>query len=137
MRISDWSSDVCSSDLSKRLTDDEMLALLSDILKRNGYLSGLIIDEFEDGPSSSAYQSRFGSLLRAYSLIGFIPDHDYRYIEINRALRQMHPSIVQDVVDGVRAAGGTASQHLEADTLPGHEDNNPSSVERKRCLKGK
>src|SRR3546814_2894741 len=88
MRISDWSSDVCSSDLgafpaivsqaqfdqarliveerSKRLTDDEMLALLSDILKRNGYLSGLIIDEFEDGPSSSAYQSRFGSLLRAY-----------------------------------------------------------------------
>src|SRR3546814_19984658 len=115
LRISDWSSDVCSSDLpsewirqdgafpaivsqaqfdqarliveerSKRLTDDEMLALLSDILKRNGYLSGLLIDEFEDGPSSSAYQSRFGSLLRAYSLIGFIPHHDYRYIEINRA----------------------------------------------------
>src|SRR3546814_14670788 len=94
MRISDWSSDVCSSDLgafpaivsqalfdqarliveerSKRLTDDEMLALLSDILQRNGYLSGLIIDEFEDGPSSSAYQSRFGILLRAYSSIGFI-----------------------------------------------------------------
>src|SRR3546814_7018019 len=94
-----------------------MLALLSDILKRNGYLSGLIIDEFEDGPSSSAYQSRFGSLLRAYSLIGFIPDHDYRYIEINRALRRMHPSIVQDVVEGVRAAGGTASQNLEDDTL--------------------
>src|SRR3546814_10625859 len=158
LRISDWSSDVCSSDLpsewirqdgafpaivsqaqfdqarliveerSKRLTDDEMLALLSDILKRNGYLSGLIIDEFEDGPSSSAYQSRFGSLLRAYSLIGFIPDHDYRYIEINRALRRMHPSIVQDVVEGVRAAGGTASQNLEDDTLLVNEEITASVV---------
>src|SRR3546814_751161 len=68
---------------SKRLTDDEMLALLSDILKRNGYLSGLIIDEFEDGPSSSAYQSRFGSLLRAYSLIGFIPDQDRMSTRLN------------------------------------------------------
>ena len=91
--------------------------MLSEILKKNGYLSGLIIDEFEDGPSSSAYQSRFGSLLRAYSLVGFIPDHDYRYIEINRALRRMHPSIVRDVIEGVRAAGGTAIQNLEDDTL--------------------
>lgn len=102
---------------SKRLSDDDMLALLADILKKNGYLSGLIIDEFEGGPSSSAYQTRFGSLLRAYSLVGFIPDHDYRYIEINRALRRMHPSIVRDVIEGVRSAGGTAIQNLEDDTL--------------------
>ena len=102
---------------SKRLTDDEMLALLAEILKRNGYLSGLIIDECEGGPSSSAYQARFGSLLRVYSLVGFIPDHDYRYIEINRALRRIHPSIVRDVIDGVRAAGGTAIQNLKDDTL--------------------
>lgn len=113
---------------SKRLTDDEMLALLSDILKRNGYLSGLIIDEFEDGPSSSAYQSRFGSLLRAYSLVGFIPDHDYRYIEINRALRRMHPSVVQGVIAGVRAAGGTAIQNLEDDTLLVNEEITASIV---------
>lgn len=107
---------------STRLTDDDMLALLSDILKKNGYLSGLIIDEFEDGPSSSAYQARFGSLLRAYSLVGFIPDHDYRYIEINRALRRMHPSIVSDVIEGVRGAGGTAIQNLEDDTLLVNEE---------------
>ncbi|MCM0032079.1 recombinase family protein [Sandarakinorhabdus limnophila] len=102
---------------SKRLSDEEMLTLLTEILKLNGYLSGLIIDECEDGPSSSAYQARFGSLLRVYSLIGFIPDHDYRYIEINRALRRIHPAIVRDVIDGVRAAGGTAIQNLENDTL--------------------
>ena len=52
-----------------------------------------------------------------YSLIGFSPDHDYRYIEINRELRRMRPSIVRDVIEGVRAAGGTAMQNLEDDTL--------------------
>jgi hypothetical protein len=63
-----------------------------------GYLSGLIIDEGESLPSSSAYQNRFGSLLRAYALVGYTPDRDYRYIEINRALRRMHPNIVADVI---------------------------------------
>src|SRR3546814_789251 len=88
---------------AKRLSDEEMLAPLSDILAKNGHLSGLIIDEFEGGPSSSAYQSRFGSLLRTYSLVGYIPDHDYRYLEINRGLRRMHPSIVRNVIEGVHA----------------------------------
>ena len=64
--------------------------------QQRGYLSGLIIDETEDLPSSSAYRSRFGSLLRAYQLVGFTPDRDYRYIEINRALRAMHPDVVAD-----------------------------------------
>jgi len=102
---------------AKRLTEEEMLTLLADMLKQNGYLSGLIIDEFDNGPSSSAYQSRFGSLLRAYALVGYVPDHDYRYININRALRRLHPSIVKSVIDGVIAVGGTAIQNLENDTL--------------------
>jgi hypothetical protein len=75
---------------SVRLTDDEVLEKLREILEANGSLSGLIIDEAENCPSSSAFQARFGSLLRAYALVGFTPDHDYRYIEINRALRRLH-----------------------------------------------
>ena len=43
--------------------------------------------------SSSVYGSRFGSLTRAYSLIGFTPDRDYRYLEVNRFLRRLHPEI--------------------------------------------
>lgn len=113
---------------SQRLSDEEMLALLADIFAKNGTLSGLIIDECEDGPSSSAYQSRFGSLLRAYSLVGYVPDHDYRYLEINRALRRMHPSIVKSVIEGVRAAGGSAIQNLENDTLLINEEITASIV---------
>ena len=62
-----------------------MLDALRRLMEDHGYLSGLIIDEAERVPSSSAYQGRFGSLLRAYELVGFTPDRDYRYIEINRA----------------------------------------------------
>lgn len=102
---------------SRRLTDDEMLALLARILSSQGRLSGLIIDEFDGVPSSSAYQSWFGSLLRAYSLVGYVPEHDYRYLDINRALRRLHPSIVREVIEGVQRIGGDAVQNLENDLL--------------------
>ena len=102
---------------SRRLTDEEMLGALRGALSRRGYLSGLIIDEADDLPSSSAYQSRFGSLIRAYQLVGFTPDRDYRYIEVNRALRALHPELVSAVISGVTAAGGTVSQDAATDLL--------------------
>jgi DNA invertase Pin-like site-specific DNA recombinase len=102
---------------SARLTDEQMLERLSSLLRRNGSLSGLIIDECEECPSSSAFRNRFGSLLRAYTLVGFSPAHDYRYLEINRALRRMHPEVVAGVIDGIRAAGGRVLQDGSTDLL--------------------
>jgi hypothetical protein len=102
---------------SLRLSDEEMLKPLQQLLQDRGYLSGLLIDESEELPSSSAYQTRFGSLLRAYALVGFTPDRDYRYIDINRALRRMHPKIVADAVAGIRQAGGVVEQDAESDLL--------------------
>ncbi|WP_274377272.1 recombinase family protein [Celeribacter ethanolicus] len=91
---------------SMGLSDGAMLDALGRLLSRHGVLSGLIINEAEDLPSSSAYVNRFGSLLRAYSLVGYHPRRDYRYIEINRRLRDMHPEIIGEVMDGIRKAGG-------------------------------
>ena len=102
---------------SNRLTDEEVLEKLREILGLNGTLSGLIIDEAENCPSSSAFQSCFGSLLRAYALVGFTPDHDYRYIEINRSLRRLHPVVIQNVIDGVIASGGSVVQNPLTDLL--------------------
>lgn len=93
---------------SRRLTNDELLDLLRRLLQDNGYLSGLLIDEFDKGASSAAYQSRFGSLLRAYELVGFTPARDYRYIEINRHLRRLHPDVLSNVIAGIERSGGTA-----------------------------
>jgi DNA invertase Pin-like site-specific DNA recombinase len=102
---------------SHTLSDEEMLAALQRLLQDRGYLSGLVIDETEHLPSSSAYQSRFGSLLRTYELVGFTPDRDYRYIEINRALRRMHPQIVTSTIAGIEKAGGSVEQDQATDLL--------------------
>jgi hypothetical protein len=104
-------------DRCKRYSDDTMLERLSALFSARGQLSGLIIDEAEDMPSSSAYRSRFGSLVRAYELIGYSPARDYRFIEINRALRAMHSDVVDETVAGIEAAGGSVEIDQETDLL--------------------
>ncbi|WP_275426847.1 recombinase family protein [Paraburkholderia sp. C35] len=100
---------------SYRLTDADMLNALRNLLLRNGYLSGIVIDEAPGCPSSSAYTSRFGSLLRTYDLIGYTPARDYRYVEINRRLRELHPEIVSIAE---RAMADTGAR-IEKDNLSG------------------
>lgn len=102
---------------SDRLGDAQMLELLASILDGQGMLTGLIIDEAEGAPSSSAYRTRFGGLLRAYELVGFAPDRDYRYLEINRKLRQLHPAIVADTIAALHDAGGQVERDPETDLL--------------------
>lgn len=102
---------------SERLTSDQMLDRLRAILAGHGILSGLIIDEVDGAPSSGAYRSRFGSLLRAYALVGFVPRQDYRYLEINRKLRQLHPAVVAQAITGIEAAGGNVRQDPATDLL--------------------
>ena len=102
---------------SRHFTDEELLDALRSILKRQGTLSGLIIDEENDLPSSSAYRSRFGSLLRAYRLIGYEPERDYRYIEINKALRAANPQVVAEIIEGVAAQGGRVVQAPDTQVL--------------------
>ena len=102
---------------SSRLTDDEMLEGLKGVLQAQGFLSGLTIDEADTLPSSGAYRTRFGSLLRAYRLVGFKPDRDYRYIEINKRLRDMHPDIVAQTILGIEATNGSVERHPRTDLL--------------------
>lgn len=102
---------------SSKLTDDEMLEGLKEVFVAQGFLSGLVIDEADALPSSSAYRSRFGSLLRAYQLVGFKPDRDYRYIEINRRLRDLHPDIVAETIAGIEASGGKVERHPRTNLL--------------------
>jgi hypothetical protein len=94
-----------------------MLQLLRELYQRRGLLSGIVIDECDGMPSSSTYGSRFGSLLRAYSLVGFSPDRDYRYIEINRELRKLHPHVLDDVLDGLKSTGSHAWLDYQSDRV--------------------
>jgi hypothetical protein len=94
---------------SRKLTDEELLTRLRLLLAERGAVSGLVIDERPGMPSSSAYRSRFGSLLRAYELVGYRPDRDYRYLEINRRLRAFHPEVLAQVTAGIERSGGVVA----------------------------
>jgi hypothetical protein len=88
---------------SKRFTDAEMLQALKQLWTSRGQISGLLIDEQEAMPSTAAFRHRFGSLIRAYALIGYTPKTDYAFLEINRYLRIKHPEIVQEVITRLAA----------------------------------
>ena len=105
------------SDRSRRYTNDELLDHLRSLLEREGRLSGLLIDETGDMASSSIYRSRFSSLIRAYQLIGYTPERDYKFIETNRQLRLMHPKVVADAVGRIRQLGGAVTSDPATDLL--------------------
>jgi len=90
---------------SRRLDDEAMLGLLRSLYERSGVLSGLLIDEQDNMPSSSAYQARFGGLLRAYALIGFCPSRDFGYLRINQWLRERHPELIRELHLGLEGVG--------------------------------
>ena len=94
---------------SRRFSDAELLEQLQQLLARHGAISGLIIDERSDMPSSSAYRSRFGSLLRAYQLIGYRPARDYRFLQINQRLRELHPEVLAQIHAGIANIGGATT----------------------------
>ena len=89
----------------RKMSDEEMLEKLRALQLQKGYLSAMIIDEAEDMPSSSMYSSRFGGLIRAYKLVGFEPDHDYSFLEINKYLRELHQDAVENTIEKLMECG--------------------------------
>jgi hypothetical protein len=102
---------------SEKLSDIQMLDLLRKLLEKTGELSGLIIDEEEDMPSSAAYQHRFGGLVRAYRLISYDPGRDFDYLDINRQLRAWRPEVIDGVVAALKAVNGKVERHPTTDLL--------------------
>ena len=90
---------------AKRFSDEEMLQQLRELWSRHGRISGLLIDEQESMLSTAAFRHRFGSLIRAYQLVGYTPTTDYSFIETNRYLRGRHPEIVQQVISRLGRMG--------------------------------
>lgn len=91
---------------SYRMTDDELLQALRNILRSRGCLSESVINAAPQGPSGGAYRRRFGSLLRAYQLIGYSRDGGYLAVTRKRFLRRFRPNVVAQVIEGIERVGG-------------------------------
>lgn len=113
---------------NRHYSDEDMLERLKRLFERHGYLSGLVIDETESMPSSGAYRQRFGSLVRAYELVGFKPDRDYRYIEINRTLRALYHDVVAEAIGTIEELGGATDRNPATDLLTVNDEFTASIV---------
>ncbi|WP_035996186.1 recombinase family protein [Paraburkholderia caribensis] len=102
---------------ARRYSSEDMLEHLRALYRNRGYLSGMLINETDGMPSSSAYTYRFGSLVRAYKAVGFTPDRDYRYVEVNHFLRRLHPQIVAETECQISEVGGEIIRDNATDIL--------------------
>jgi hypothetical protein len=102
---------------SRRYTNEELIERLRSLYQKRGFLSGLVIDETEDMPGACAYIHRFGSLIRAYHMVGFTPARDYRFLEVNRYIRSVHPQIVAQTEKQIIDLGGTVTRDPATDLL--------------------
>jgi DNA invertase Pin-like site-specific DNA recombinase len=96
-------------------TDQQLLDCLKNMLARFGTLSGILIDECEDMPSSSLYRRRFGSLILAYKLIGYSPACDYSFLETNRKLREFHRQQCVSIIEELHRNGARVEKNHESD----------------------
>ena len=102
---------------ARRFSDAELIEKLRGLYERRGFLSGLVIDETEGMPSAAAYIHRFGSLIRAYKAVGFTPDRDYQFLEVNKFLRRLHPEVVAGTEREISNLGGTFVRDPATDLL--------------------
>ena len=102
---------------ARRFTNEEMLQRLKELWSNHGRVSGVLIDEQEEMPSSAVFRHRFGSLVQAYRLIGYTPRTDYSFLAVNSYLRERHPAIVQDVITRLSGLGVKVDRDPDTELL--------------------
>jgi len=75
-------------------SDEELLNALRSLLAREGRLSLQLIKESEEVPSPSAYRGRFGSLRKAYELIGYGRPDDFGPIDLRRKTQALREELL-------------------------------------------
>jgi len=108
----------------KRLTDQQMLDMLRQVLQRHGCLSQKLIDESHDIPCSTSYQRRFGKISRAFELIGYFRCRSEKFQFRGRKARVRSLSdgeLLNKLRQALYEHGDLSARIIEADTnIPGY-----------------
>jgi DNA invertase Pin-like site-specific DNA recombinase len=126
----------------RNLSNDEMLDVLRRLWKEHGHLTEDIMRTNLITPHASAYFTRFGSLRRAYELIGFMPPRERptppritrgtsneAILAGLRDLLRLHGRLSKSIIDGsaIGVSHGTIAYHfgglLQAYKLIGYMSN--------------
>ncbi|RXT48744.1 recombinase family protein [Bradyrhizobium betae] len=103
-KVFDAAQQIIERRLRQRLSSDEMLKKLRVLQLRLGTLSANAINRAKGLPSADNYSRRFGSLRKAYALIGYVPDADYRYLETRGERMDLVKRIAVEIGTGLPSA---------------------------------
>ncbi len=78
-------------------SDEDLLDHLRELLVREKRLSLRIIQNSPDAPSPSTYRHRFGSLRRAYELIGYGQPENFGPIDLRRRTQAMRNEMISRI----------------------------------------
>jgi hypothetical protein len=80
-------------------SDEELLGVLRRLLAREGRLSLRLVKESPDLPSPSTYRLRFGSLRKAYELIGYGCPDQFGAIDLRRRTQALREELIDKIVE--------------------------------------
>jgi DNA invertase Pin-like site-specific DNA recombinase len=102
--------------------DDALLEALKTLLARKGQLSLRVIQDSPLVPSPSTYRRRFGSLRRAYELIGYGHSEDFGPIDLRSRTRGLRDHLISEIVSlfpcsvSIVRPGGRQRTRLQIET---------------------
>jgi DNA invertase Pin-like site-specific DNA recombinase len=80
-------------------SDEELLDSLRGLLAKKGRLSLHLIKNSDDVPSPSTYRHRFGSLRRAYELIGYGRPAQFGPIDLRRRTQALREQLISEIAE--------------------------------------
>lgn len=124
--------------ITRRMSDEQLLGSLEGLYRKHGYLTRNVIDAAEGVPSAGTYARRFGSLERAYELIGlpwgfpnrpprkprlpYVRRSNKELLDILKKLLRKHGRLSRQIIDDEPGAPPTATyQYRFGGVLPAYE----------------
>ena len=89
---------------------EDLLAVMRSILEKEGKLNVPILRK-AGAPSATAYCNRFGSLYKAYELVGYTPSYRSEGLETRRKLRSLREALLNRIVALSRGEIQTVKLH--------------------------
>ena len=99
---------------SKRYSNQELLDRLTTLLDRKGKLSIKLIEEDPDMPSSSIFQTRFGSIYEAYRRVGYAHGRSIPVMELARKMRAYRGELLNMIATELIGEGAIVRRDLSS-----------------------
>ena len=94
---------------NRKETDQELLDRLASLLRQKGRLTLQIMKNAKNVRNPTVYINRFGSLVRAFELVGYKTERRYRFAESTSEIEEAVHSVVDDIIIDLRGRGVNCS----------------------------